>query len=66
MTKQTQCKITPEFNAKAVFRAYQSTALEAAKDQRALAQLLQKFEVNVGTISKWKSEETPRYWHETQ
>ena len=48
MTKQTRRKFTPEFKAK--------VALEAVKDQLTLAQLSQKFEVNVVTISKWKSE----------
>jgi transposase-like protein len=48
MNKQTRRKFTPEFKVKG--------ALEAFEDKLTLAQLLQKFEVNTVTISKWKSE----------
>ncbi len=48
MTKQARRKFTPEFKAK--------VAPEAAKEQLTVAQLSQKFEVNVVTISKWKTE----------
>ena len=48
MAKQMRRKFSADFKAK--------VALEAIKNQKTLAQLSQQFEVNVITISKWKSE----------
>ena len=48
MTKRTRRKFSADFQAK--------VALEAIKNQKTLAQLSQQYDVNVITISKWKSE----------
>jgi hypothetical protein len=49
-------KFAPEFKAKEMWCACWSIALEAVKDQLALAELSKKFEVYAVTISKWQSE----------
>jgi transposase len=48
MTKQSRRKFSAEFKAK--------VALEAAKNEKTLAELGHQYEVNPVTISKWKAE----------
>ncbi len=48
MIKQTRRKFSPEFKSKVV--------LEAIQNQKTLAELSLRYEVNAVTISKWKSE----------